>query len=77
MESMIELENKRSRGSDGPRRRGPDKAKRKKREYPVSMRMQIKIPKHIFDWINEQAKGWPSRFITGLVEKSILESEKP
>lgn len=53
-------------------KRGPDTIKRKKREYCVTVRMQIKLPIAMAKWVREQSGGRVSKLIIDLVYREML-----
>lgn len=56
--------------------RGPDKCERKKRIYPVTVKMEIKLPVEIAQWVREKGGRKNSKFITQILRQAYdLDSE--
>lgn len=50
--------------------RGPDKRSRKKRVYPVTVKMEIKLPVEIAQWIRKKGEGKNSKLITQVLRQA-------
>jgi len=58
--------------------RGPDKDKRKPRTYSTTVKIEIKVPEDIADWIREGNR--PSKRIINLVRRQLqlgISEEQP
>lgn len=51
--------------------RGPDKRSRKKRIYPVTVKMEIKLPVEIAQWVRDEGKGKNSKFIINVLMQKM------
>lgn len=49
--------------------RGPDKQKRKKRIYPATKRVQLKLSPEIIQWVKLKGKGRTSKLIEDILWK--------
>jgi len=49
--------------------RGPDKTKRKKRVYPATVRVQLKLSPEIIQWVRLKGKRKTSKFIEHILWK--------
>jgi len=58
------------------RKRGPDKTKRKKRIYPITTRVQLKLSPKIIQWVRLNGKGRTSQWIEQVLQEKLDEEQQ-
>ena len=56
--------------------RGPDKVQRKRRVYPLTVKMQLKLPIEVAQWVRNESEGQNSKFITTILTEKMNSSNE-